>query len=82
MMFDDSVYQRGGLALQALRLKLGDDTFFKIMQTYASQYANKNVTTADFTALAEKISGQDLKDFFQRWLYDKPLPPITELGLS
>ncbi|MEP6986296.1 MAG: M1 family metallopeptidase [Chloroflexota bacterium] len=82
MMFDGSVYQRGGLALQALRLKLGDDTFFKLLQTYVSQYAGKNVTTTEFTSLAEKISGQDLKDFFQRWLYDKPLPPITELGLS
>ncbi len=81
-MFDGSVYQRGGLALQALRLKLGDETFFKLLQTYASQYAAQNVTTDDFTALAEKISGQDLKDFFQRWLYDKPLPPISELGLS
>ncbi len=82
MMFDNSVYQRGGLALQALRLKLGDEMFFKVLQTYASQYASKNVTTADFTALAEKISGQDLKDFFQRWLYDKALPPISDLGLS
>ncbi len=81
-MFDNNVYQRGGLALQALRVKLGDDTFFKVLQTYASQYASKNVTTADFIAVAEKLSNQDLKDFFQRWLYEKTLPPITELGLS
>ncbi len=81
-MFDNNVYQRGGLALQALRIKLGDEIFFKLLQTYASQYASKNVTTADFIALAEKTSGQDLKDFFQRWLYDQSLPPITELGLS
>ncbi|MBI1276892.1 MAG: hypothetical protein GC179_02060 [Anaerolineaceae bacterium] len=82
MMFDNSVYQRGGLALQALRIKLGDDTFFKVLQTYASEYASKNVTTGDFIALAEKISQQDLKDFFKRWLYDQTMPPITELGLS
>jgi len=81
-MFDSNVYQRGGLALQALRVKLGDETFFKVMQTYTSDYAGKNVTTDDFIALAEKVSGQDLKDFFKRWLYDPTLPPISELGLS
>ncbi len=81
-MFDENVYQRGGLALQALRVKLGDEVFFKGLQTYANQYASKNVTTADFIALVEKTSGQDLKDFFQHWLYDKTLPPISELGLS
>lgn len=81
-MFDGNVYQRGGLTLYALRLKMGDEKFFTLLQTYVKQYTNANVTTADFIALAEKISGQDLKDFFQRWLYDKALPPISELGLS
>lgn len=81
-MFNSNVYQRGGLTLQALRVKLGDEAFFKVMKTYASDFAGKNVTTADFTALAETVSGQDLKAFFQRWLYDQPLPPLSELGLS
>jgi aminopeptidase N len=81
-MFNSNVYQRGGLTLQALRVKLGDETFFKVMKTYASDFAGKNATTVDFTALAETVSGQDLKAFFQRWLYDQPLPPLSELGLS
>ncbi len=82
LMFDNSVYNRGGLALHALRVKLGDEVFFELLQTYVKMYTNKNVTTDDFTALAEKVSGEDLDDFFQRWLYDKPIPPISELGLS
>lgn len=82
LMFDNSVYQRGGLALHALRLELGDEVFFELLQTYVKMYTNQNVTTDDFTALAETVSGKDLEDFFQRWLYGKPIPPISELGLS
>jgi aminopeptidase N len=32
------------------------------------------VTTGEFTALAERISGQDLDHFFQVWLYDEGRP--------
>jgi aminopeptidase N len=32
------------------------------------------VTTGDFTALAERISRQDLDHFFQVWLYEDGRP--------
>jgi aminopeptidase N len=36
-----------------------------------------NATTEQFTALASKISGQDLGPFFQTWIYStgKPVLP-------
>jgi aminopeptidase N len=33
-----------------------------------------NVTTADFIALAERISGQQLDRFFRVWLYEEGCP--------
>ena len=36
-LFPLSVYNRGAMALQALRLRVGDPTFFRILRTYATE---------------------------------------------
>lgn len=81
-LFNEGVYLRGALTLHALRLKVGDEAFFKIMKTYYDRYQFSNTTTADFIAVAEEISGQKLGDLFNAWLYDPALPDMPELGLS
>lgn len=78
-LFSMSVYFRGGLTLHALRLRLGDDVFFDILRAYADQYAYGNASTDDFIALAEELSGQNLDDFFQAWLYEEEMPPRSEV---
>ena len=80
-MFNRVVYERGALTLHALRMRVGDELFFQILQTYAKRFAYDNVATADFTALAEEVSGQELDDLFTAWLYEQPLPDIPEAGL-
>ncbi len=80
-LFDAEVYLRGALTLHALRLKVGDPSFFRILQTYFQEFKDKNASTADFITLAEEISNQELDDFFQTWLYEYELPDIPELGL-
>ena len=75
-LFSGQVYDRGELTLAALRALLGDDVFFKVLRTYAARYYHGNVTTHDFIALAEEISGQNLDDFFQSWL-TRPACPIS-----
>jgi len=81
-LFNGGVYYRGGLTLHALRLKVGDDVFFNILRTYAERYKFGNATTADFIQTANEISGEDLGDLFNAWLYDEALPPIPELRLE
>ena len=61
-LFDFAVYIRGAMTLHQLRLAVGDDDFFEIMQTWAADHAGGNVTTDEFIALAESISGEDLGD--------------------
>ncbi len=81
-MFSFDVYNRGNMLLHALRAHLNDDTtFFKILQTYAQRYYHANVTPQDFISLAEELSGQNLDDFFQAWLFGESMPDIPELGL-
>jgi aminopeptidase N len=75
-LFDGTVYDRGGMTLQALREKLGNRTFFRILRDWAAQHRYGNVTTAQFIALAERDSGRDLDHFFRVWLY-RPAKPTS-----
>jgi aminopeptidase N len=68
-MFDIAVYIRGAMTLQALREKIGDVPFFTVLKTWTAEHRHGNATTAEFIALAERISGRDLGPFFQTWLF-------------
>lgn len=80
-LFNGGVYIRGGITLHALRIEVGDETFFSILKTYVERYKGGNASTQDFIAIAEEISGQNLTEFFRGWLYTESLPPIPELDL-
>jgi aminopeptidase N len=73
-MFNGTIYNRGGMTLQALRQKIGDVSFFQIMRTWATENRYGNVTTPEFISLAEQISGMDLDHFFDVWLYQPEKP--------
>jgi aminopeptidase N len=73
-LFHTPVYDRGAMTLQALRVKVGDDTFFEILRSWYEDNKYGNVSTEDFIALAEEESGQDLEQFFQVWLFEEGRP--------
>ena len=73
-LFAGAVYVRGALTLAALRDRVGDDAFFEILLTYAERFHDDNVTTADFIAVAEEISEQQLDEFFDDWLFSTGIP--------
>jgi aminopeptidase N len=74
-LFSDSVYVRGAMTLQALRVKVGDQRFFRILRRWYAEHRDGNVTTADFVALAQReAGGQDLSGFFDAWLYQEGRP--------
>lgn len=81
-LFDFSVYARGGMTLHQLRLRVGDDTFFKILRRWASSQAGGNVTTDEFIKLAERLSGQDLDDLFQTWLFTPEKPVLDDAAAA
>ncbi|MEV4724377.1 M1 family metallopeptidase [Micromonospora humida] len=80
-LFSDSVYERGGMTVHALRVTVGDDAFFRLLRTWAADKRNGNATTAEFVATAERVCGQQLDDLFAAWLYgtERP-PPPTRAG--
>jgi aminopeptidase N len=73
-LFGRSVYERGAMTLQALRERVGDQKFFAILRGWAAAHRHGNATTADFVALAQRVSGKDLRKLFQTWLYDRERP--------
>ena len=75
-LFSDSVYVRGAMTLHALRMKVGDPVFFRILRRWYAANRDGNVTTADFIALAERESGRDLRAFFTAWL-TRPGKPLA-----
>ena len=75
-LFNESVYVRGGLTLHALRLTIGDDAFFTVGREWLERYRDSTATTDDFIALVEEISGEDLSDFFDAWLYEDQIPEL------
>jgi aminopeptidase N len=73
-MFSDAVYTRGDLTLSALRYRIGDQDFFRLLQTWTRQHRYGNADTAEFVALAQQVSGRNLTSFFQTWLWEKSKP--------
>jgi aminopeptidase N len=62
-------YQKGSWILHMLRGVVGTDIFWKGIRSYYHKYKDSNATTQDFRREMEEVSGLDLKDFFQQWLY-------------
>lgn len=75
-IFASPIYNRGADTLHALRRKIGDEAFFDLAKQWVSTYGGGSASTADFIALAEDVSGQDLTHFFDVWLYT-PAKPVT-----
>ena len=47
------------MTLEALRQKVGSRDFFVILRRWAQENEYGNVTTREFIALSERVSGQD-----------------------
>jgi aminopeptidase N len=76
LLFENAIYFMGTMTLQALRTEVGDDDFWRIVRRWAAQ-RDGHGTTPEFIALAERISGQQLDEFFDVWLFtgEKPASP-------
>ncbi|MFH9011503.1 M1 family metallopeptidase [Streptomyces sp. NPDC017943] len=72
--FDIAVYDRGALAVQALRNKVGDEAFFAILKGWPREHAHGNASVADFRRYAEEVSGKPLAALFDTWLFQPSKP--------
>ena len=69
-------YNKASWVLHMLRHKVGETMFFDILKTYASNdsLSYNAASTSDFQKVCEDISGLDLEQFFQQWIYGEKYP--------
>lgn len=74
-VFDSNLsYNKGSWVLHMLRHVLGDDVFFDALRAYYVQWGYRSAATEDFQEVCESVSGRDLDDFFQQWIYGERYP--------
>lgn len=76
-IFAPFVYQRGSMAFQALRNRVGEADFWSLLRRWVAEHRGATGSTAQFTALAEEVSGEDLDAFFAAWLTSPTKPADT-----
>jgi aminopeptidase N len=69
-------YQKGGWVLHMLRNQLGDDVFWRSIKKYYATYSGGVADTRDLQKIFEEVSGKDLKQFFDQWLYTPGQPKL------
>jgi len=70
----DLVYLKAAWVVHMLRYVLGDEVFFDALTAFRAAYSGRHVTTADFQAVCEAVSGRDLDFFFAAWVYGTGAP--------
>ncbi|WP_424211011.1 M1 family metallopeptidase [Streptomyces sp. BI20] len=77
--FHLAVYDRGAIAVQALRNEVGDKAFFEILKGWPTERKYGNAKVSDFVKYAEKVSGKKVGPVLDTWLYQagKPAAPTA-----
>jgi aminopeptidase N len=76
-IFDGAVYERGAMVVAALRNRIGAGDLTTLLRTWVHDHRDRNAGVADFEALAESVSGEDLDGFFDAWLRGGRPPAAT-----
>jgi aminopeptidase N len=62
-----AVYEKGPMALHALRRQIGEEAFDRVLREWPTRYRDGNASWPEFERFVREISGQDLTDFFEAW---------------
>ena len=76
-LFGFNSYQKGAWVLHMLRHVIDDDPFFATLRAYHQRFAGSVASSADFQAVAEEVSGQDLDWFFDQWVFGRRMPDLA-----
>ncbi|MGI8900439.1 MAG: M1 family metallopeptidase [Nocardioides sp.] len=76
-LFDQAVYVRGAMAVQALRHRMGGRELTRLLRTWLERRGGGNARVWQFRSLAENVSGEQLDGFFDGWLSARSKPRRT-----
>lgn len=69
-------YPKGAAILHMLRHKLGDEVFFRSLAVYVDRHRNTSAETSDLRTAMEDVSGENLEQFFQQWVFRPGVPHL------
>ena len=74
-LFDfDIVYIRSATTLHALRLHVGDETFFEILRAHYERSLGATTNTGEFLDIVNEFAGPEAVHLVESWLYDEIVP--------
>jgi len=76
---ETNVYLCPALLLQAIHDRVGDAEFLALLRDWVQMHRDSTVDRAQFTAFANRHTGQDLTQLINAWL-DSPTTPPPALG--
>ncbi|MEU4685769.1 M1 family metallopeptidase [Streptomyces xinghaiensis] len=68
------IYDKGPLALHALRRQVGDEAFGRLLQRWPREHRGEYAGWPRFEEFAEKVTGQDLTGFSRAWFRGATVP--------
>lgn len=68
-LFDRHLYEKGACVLHMLRYVLGERDFWRVIRHYARTHRGGSVETADLVVAIEEATGQNLRRFFDQWVF-------------
>jgi hypothetical protein len=70
VIYDLLVYGKGAMLFHSLRQEMGEELFFKGLQSYFQENRFQNAGKADIIRTFNQVSGRDWQHHFDQWLYD------------
>ncbi len=71
-------YPKGASVLHMLRMRLGDEAFFRGTALFVDRHKHSTAETSDLRAALEAASGESLEQFFRQWC-DRPGVPVLRI---
>lgn len=75
-LLNANAYQKGSWILHMLRMRLGDEVFWKAVRNYYSAFEYSNAESKDLEQIFEATCGCELSAFFDQWLRTAVNPKI------
>ena len=71
-------YDKGSAVIHNLRFEMQNDSlFFTTLKNYQTRYKDSFANTNDFKLIAEQVSGKNLTNFFNQWIYGQGYPTFS-----
>jgi aminopeptidase N len=81
-LLNPNSYQKGAWVLHMIRNQIGDELFWKTLQTYSDTFKYKNAATNDFKKVLEEVTKLDFSTFFDQWLYKAGHPVLKSTWIE